>query len=47
MSWSDTLTCRLLLKVLDAKHGYTKVGISFFELGSKKHENMVLVGPAK
>jgi len=29
-----------------AKHGYTKVGITFFELGNKKHENVVLVGPA-
>ena len=29
-----------------AKHGYTKVGITFFELGNAKHENVVLVGPA-
>jgi len=29
-----------------SKHGYTKVGITFFELGNKKHENVVLVGPA-
>ena len=29
-----------------AKHGYTKIGVTFFELGSEKHENMVLVGPA-
>ena len=29
-----------------AKHGYTKVGITFFELGNEKYENVVLVGPA-
>ena len=29
-----------------AKHGYTKVGITFFELGNEKYENMVLVGTA-
>jgi diamine N-acetyltransferase len=29
-----------------AKHGYTKVGITFFELGNEKHENVVLIGPA-
>jgi diamine N-acetyltransferase len=28
------------------KHGYTKVGITFFELGNEKYENVVLVGPA-
>ena len=28
-----------------AKHGYTKVGITFFELGNENHENLVLVGP--
>lgn len=27
-----------------AKHGYTKIGITHFELGSEKHENLVLVG---
>ena len=26
------------------KHGYSKVGITFFELGNEKHENVVLVG---
>jgi ribosomal protein S18 acetylase RimI-like enzyme len=29
-----------------SKHGYTKVGITFFELGDEKHENVVLVGAA-
>ena len=29
-----------------AKHGYTKVGTTFFELGNEKHENVVLVGAA-
>jgi ribosomal protein S18 acetylase RimI-like enzyme len=29
-----------------AKHGYTKIGITFFELGNEKYENVVLVGPA-
>jgi diamine N-acetyltransferase len=29
-----------------AKHGYTKVGITFFEFGNEKHENVVLVGAA-
>jgi diamine N-acetyltransferase len=28
-----------------AKHGYTRVGITFFELGNEKYENVVLVGP--
>jgi diamine N-acetyltransferase len=28
-----------------AKHRYTKVGITFIELGSQKYENMVLIGP--
>lgn len=28
------------------KHGYNKIGITFFELGNEKYENMVLVGPA-
>ena len=28
------------------KHGYSKVGITFFELGNEKHENVVLVGAA-
>jgi diamine N-acetyltransferase len=28
------------------KHGYTKIGITFFELGNDKYENVVLVGPA-
>ncbi len=27
-----------------AMHGYTKIGITHFELGSEKHENLVLVG---
>lgn len=27
-----------------AKHGYTKLGITYFELGSQKHENLVLGG---
>ena len=27
-----------------AKHGYTKVGITFFELGGEKYKNLVLVG---
>jgi ribosomal protein S18 acetylase RimI-like enzyme len=25
-----------------AKHGYTKLGITYFELGNQKHENLVL-----
>jgi GNAT superfamily N-acetyltransferase len=29
-----------------AKHGYTKVGITYFELGNETHENVVLVGAA-
>lgn len=27
-----------------AKHGYTKLGLTHFELGNEKHENLVLVG---
>jgi ribosomal protein S18 acetylase RimI-like enzyme len=29
-----------------AKHGYTQVGITFFELDNEKHENVALVGTA-
>jgi len=29
-----------------SKHGYTKAGITFFELGDERHENVVLVGSA-
>jgi ribosomal protein S18 acetylase RimI-like enzyme len=29
-----------------AKHGYTKVGTTFFELGNEKHQNVVLLGAA-
>jgi diamine N-acetyltransferase len=27
------------------KHGYIKLGITYFELGNEKYENLVLVGP--
>ena len=26
------------------KHGYTKLGVTYFKLGNKSHENLVLVG---
>jgi diamine N-acetyltransferase len=29
-----------------AKHGYSKIGITYFELGGQKYENVVLMGPA-
>jgi diamine N-acetyltransferase len=29
-----------------AKHGYRNIGVTYFELGGKKHENFVLVGVA-
>lgn len=28
-----------------AKHGYVKLGITYFQLGDEKHENFVLAGP--
>ena len=29
----------------DAKHGFVKVGIAYFELGDARHKNHVPVGP--